>query len=85
MKNRFYYRKKKNLKQNKTKTKKNKKKRSLKGCSCGEKFARLAGICLGKELSRSVRDFLLFFKKARKSFPANRGNFYHIKEEKFSC
>ena len=63
----------------------NLKKRSLKGCSCGEKFARLAGICLGKELSRQVRDFLFFFKKARKSFPTNRGIFYHIKEETFSC
>ena len=59
--------------------------RLLEGCSCGEKFAQLAGICLGKELSRQVRDFLLFFKKTRKSFPANRGNFYHIKEERFSC
>ena len=27
--------------------------------------------------------FLLFFKKRRKGFPANRGNFYHIKEETF--
>ena len=80
MKNRFYYRKKKNAKKNN-----NKKERLLKGCLCGEKFARLAGICLGKELSRQVRDFLLFFKKARQSFPANRGRFYHMKEEKFSC
>ena len=36
-----------------------------------------------KELSRQVRYFLLFFKKARKGFPAKRGNFYHIKEETF--
>ena len=55
-----------------------KKKRLLNGCSCGEKFAHLAGICLGKELSQQVRDFLLFF-------PTNRENFYHVKEEKFSC
>ena len=68
------------------KSKKKTRKRLSEGCcSCGEKFARLAGICLGKELSRQVRDFLLFFKKARQSFPANRGRFYHMKEEKFSC
>ena len=36
-----------------------------------------------KELSRQVRCFLLFFKKARKGFPADRENFYHIKEEMF--
>ena len=36
-----------------------------------------------KELSRQVRYFLLFFKKARKGFPADRENFYHIKEEMF--
>ena len=65
------------------KRQKKKKKRSLKGCSCGEKFTWLAGICLGKESSQQVRDFLLFFKKA--GFPVNRGNFYQIKEEIFSC
>ena len=58
--------KKKKKKQNKNK---NKKKRSLKGISCGEKFARLAGICLCKELSRQVRDFLLFLKRRGKVFP----------------
>ena len=79
MKNRFYYRKKKKAKKITTKE------RLLKGCSCREKSARLAGICLAKELSLQVRYFLLLFKKARKSFPANRGSFYHIKEKKFSC
>ena len=36
-----------------------------------------------KGLSRQVRYFLLFFEKVRKGFPANRGNFCHVKQEAF--
>ena len=44
-----------------------------------EIFFRIKGIGSASE------SFLLFFKKVRKSFPANRRNFYRIKEETFSC
>ena len=43
----------------------------------GNYFSHMKGIVSGSE------GFSVVFKKARKSFPANRENFYHIKEETF--
>ena len=64
----------------------------FKFCSNGLKKSRIDEVSVGRRFSSHIKGivsvnegFSIVFKKVRKSFPTNQGNFYHTKEETFSC